>query len=85
MRSKAALLSELQTLLRDVFKLRESGHQAARFARAHGYVDGFMRALLETGVATNGELLAMVAKERERVSGPALGTVGPLEAGSFAA
>jgi hypothetical protein len=75
MRTKADLLTELRGMLRDIFTLRESGHLEARVGRAHGYVDGFMRALLDTGVATKSELLVIVAEERERVSGPALRTL----------
>ncbi len=37
----------------------------------HGYVDGYMRAMLESGQATKHELLELVARERARVSGPA--------------
>jgi hypothetical protein len=72
MRTKAELLSHLQTMLRDVFTAAAAGTAQARIARAHGYVDGFMRALLDTGVAEHRELVALVAAERERVSGPAV-------------
>jgi hypothetical protein len=72
MRTKAELLSHLQTMLRDVFAAAAAGTAQARIARAHGYVDGFMRALLDTGVAEHRELVALVAAERERVSGPAI-------------
>jgi hypothetical protein len=41
----------------------------ARLARAHGYTDGFMKALLQTGLATQRELLNIVSEERERVGG----------------
>lgn len=70
MRSKAEMLTELQQMLHDVFVQRESGASYQRLARAHGYVDGYMRALLESGQCTKQELLAMVAAERARVSGP---------------
>lgn len=71
MRSKADLIAELQHLLHDVFVAREKGESYPRLARAHGYVDGYMRALLESGQATKEELLELVAAERARVSGPA--------------
>ena len=38
----------------------------------HGYVDGYMEALLEANIATQRELLAMVAEERANIHGPAL-------------
>ncbi len=85
MRAKTELLSELRTMLRDVFALRASGQLESRVGRAHGYVDGFMRALLDTGIATKNELLTLVAEERERASGPALRTLKALEDETVAA
>jgi len=72
MRTKPELLSELQTMLRDVFAAASGGTAYARIARAHGYVDGFMRALLDMGVVQQRELVDLVAAERERASGPAV-------------
>jgi hypothetical protein len=72
MRTKAELLTQLQTMLRDIFSAAAAGTTQAKIARAHGYVDGFMRALLDTGAADHQELVALVASERERVSGPAM-------------
>ena len=69
--SKAEMLSELATMLRDVFAARADGTSHPRMARAHGYVDGYMRALLATGVADKRELLRLVAEQRAAVSGPA--------------
>jgi len=71
--SKAEVLRELETMLRDVLTATEAGRSYARMARAHGYVDGFMRGLLDSGYATKGELLEIVARERTRASGPARG------------
>jgi hypothetical protein len=71
MRSKADLIAELQRLLHDVFVARAEGANYPRLARAHGYVDGYMRALLESGQATKQELLELVARERALVHGPA--------------
>ncbi len=69
--SKDDMLAELRRLLHDVFVARAEGAHYNRLARAHGYVDGYMRALLESGHATKQELLELVAAERARVSGPA--------------
>ena len=63
-RTKAAMLDNLRTMLRD-----------ARLSRAHGYVDGYMRALIETGAATQKELLEVVSAERVTVDGPATSDV----------
>jgi hypothetical protein len=69
--SKADMLTELRRLLHDLFMARCEGANYNRLARAHGYVDGYMRALLESGHATKQEMLDLVAEERARVSGPA--------------
>ena len=70
MRTKDEMLEELKGMLRDVFVARASGASYPRLARAHGYVDGYMRALLESGHASKEELLELVAAERAAVSGP---------------
>jgi hypothetical protein len=75
MRTKIEMLTELRTMLRDVFVAKSAGGTYARLARAHGYVDGYMRALLDAGTVTKEELLAIVASEREEVSGPAVRTI----------
>lgn len=72
MRTKTELLSELSTMLRDVLAAKAAGGNHGRIARAHGYVDGYMRALLELEIVTKSELLEIVAAERERADGPAM-------------
>ena len=74
-RTKSEMLTELRTMLHDVLVAREQGQTAAKLGRAHGYVDGYMKALLDSGMATKKELLDVVAGERERVSGPAMRAV----------
>jgi hypothetical protein len=71
MGSNAEMLAELRRMLKDVFTLRQEGSTYPRLARAHGYVDGYMRALLEGGHATKEELLRLVAEERGAAAGPA--------------
>lgn len=78
--TKAEMLDNLRAMLRDVFKLRSDGVAYARLARAHGYVDGYMRVLLETGIADKQELLALVAEERVRADGPATVSLDPVAA-----
>jgi hypothetical protein len=65
MRSKSEMLAELTTMLRDVLATRSDNAAYARLARAHGYVDGYMRALLESGAITRDELLSLIAQERQ--------------------
>ena len=78
MKEKAEVISELRSMLSDVFTAKERGEAYGRLARAHGYVDGYMRALLELGVATKDELLEVVNAERERSSGPAMRPIADL-------
>lgn len=69
--SKAQMLDNLRVMLKDVFRLRREGVTYARLTRAHGYVDGYMRALLESGLAEQKELLSLVAEVRRHSDGPA--------------
>ncbi len=71
MNSKVDMLQNLRTMLQDVFRLRGDGVAYARLARAHGYIDGYMRVLLDAGVANKAELLELVAEERLASDGPA--------------
>ena len=82
MRNKVEIVNELRSMLRDVFVAKSGGETYARLARAHGYVDGYMRALLETGLVSKEELLSVVAAERERVSGPAIRAITEVESDS---
>jgi hypothetical protein len=72
MKTKAEVMAELRSMLADVFAAKAAGEAYGRLARAHGYVDGYMRALLEIGYVTKAELLEAVNAERERASGPAM-------------
>jgi hypothetical protein len=83
--SKVDMLAELRRLLHDVFTARAEGANYNRLARAHGYVDGYMRALLESGECSKQELLELVARERTLVSGPATREVADSSAAEIAA
>ena len=56
----------LRGMLRDTLQARFEGGRYADLARAHGYADGYMRALLDAGVLDQGELLQLVSRERRR-------------------
>jgi len=85
MKSKVEVLAELRSMLADVFRAKASGEAYGRLARAHGYVDGFMRALLDMGIVTKAELLEVVNAERERSSGPAMFPMADMAAADVAA
>jgi hypothetical protein len=71
MKDKADVIEDVRRMLSDVFAAKASGETYERLARAHGYVDGYMRALLDLGFVTKDELLELVHGERER-SSPAM-------------
>jgi hypothetical protein len=77
-KDKADVLSDLRTMLADVFTAKAQGEAYGKLARAHGYVDGYMRALIDTGIATKEELVEIVNSERERSSGPAMRPIAAL-------
>jgi hypothetical protein len=85
MRSKAEMIAELRRLLHAMFVAQADGSSYVRIARERGYVDGFMRALLDSGQATSKELLEVVARERTKVRGPATGEIAADQAAEIVA
>jgi hypothetical protein len=65
--SKKMLLGRVKELVADVTRARFAGGAYAKLARAHGYADGYMRALLDAGLVDRHELLAACGEERGRV------------------
>lgn len=65
--SKKILLETVRGLIADVTRARFAGGPYAKLARAHGYADGYMRALLDAGLVERSELIVAVGSERERV------------------
>lgn len=77
MATKDELLDELRTLLREAFALRAGGVHRPLMAQVQLAVDRRMAVMLDTKQATQAELLAIVAEERERSFGPATRTFLP--------
>ena len=73
--SRDVWLDSLRGLLGDAFTLQQKGALGARVGRAYGMVDGYMRALVELGLATQKELGVIVAEERTKRLGPATTSV----------
>jgi hypothetical protein len=69
------LLDTYRSLLTDAFALHEKGAAGARLGRSYGMADGYMRALLEIGIASQKELSRIVAEERAKKLGPATQTL----------
>ncbi len=65
--TKATLLDRVKELVADVTRARFAGGAYAKLARAHGYADGYMRALLDAGLVDRASLLAACGEERGRV------------------
>ena len=62
---KEELLGRVSELVQQVTEARFEGAVYAKLARAHGYADGYMRALIDTGLVTREELLEAVSKARK--------------------
>ncbi len=69
--TKSEMLANLRSMLTDVFRLRNLGASYANLARAQGHVDGYMRSIIDAGIASDHELLTLVADQRRIVDGPA--------------
>ncbi len=74
---KADMLRELRKVLRESFTLQHEGVAYAKLSRAQGVADGYMRALLDIGIASQKELSRIVAEERAKKLGPATQTLAP--------
>jgi hypothetical protein len=70
-KSTAELVEQLRSLLREAFALRQQGAAYAAIQRAHGYADGYMRMLMDSGMMDARSLLSLVAEVRREVDGPA--------------
>lgn len=73
--SRDDLVQTLRRLLGDAFALHQKGAAGARLGRCYGTADGYMRALIDLGVATQKELGVVVAEERTKRLGPATQTL----------
>ena len=69
--TKSEMLTNLRSMLMDVFRMRNQGASYANLARAQGCVNGYMRSAIDAGIASQRELLALVADQRRIADGPA--------------
>ena len=65
--SKEELLARVCRLVQEVTEARFEGALHAKLARAHGYADGYMRALIDAELLDRRELLAAVSETRRAV------------------
>lgn len=68
------LVATLREKLHEAFMARYHGSAYVRIARAVGYADGYMQAMVDAGITTERDLMALVVSERQR----ALRTDAPL-------
>ncbi len=65
--SKEELLERVCELVRQVTAARFEGTRYDKLARVHGYADGYMRALMDAGLADRDTLLTAVSEARREV------------------
>ena len=58
----------LRGLLREMIEVDGRGARGDKLARVHGYIDGYMRALVDLGIVSQKELLEIVLDERRRAA-----------------
>ncbi|AKF05599.1 hypothetical protein [Sandaracinus amylolyticus] len=65
--SEKDLLDRVRALVADVTRARFEGSAYAKLSRAHGYADGYMRALLDAGLVSRETLISAVGDARRGV------------------
>lgn len=76
-KSQAELHDVLKNLLRDSMRLHCEGANGLRLGQADGYVDGFIRALVESGLSDHATILSVIRDTRREFAGPATRTLEP--------
>jgi len=74
-KSQVELHDVLRSLLRDSMHLHAQGAAGSRLGQADGYVDGFIRALVEAGLSDHAMILSIVREVRREIAGPATRTL----------
>jgi hypothetical protein len=65
------MLETLRGILRENLRLKNAGSTTEKMAHGLGYADGYMSMLVDSGFATQQELLNLVAEVRRGEHGPA--------------
>lgn len=69
--AKALVAVELKRALSESLSLQSQGGFHAKVSKAQGFVDGYMRAVLDAKIMTQDEMLKLVAEVRSQARGPA--------------
>ncbi len=80
--SKQRMLDDLRQLVQKSLRLRIEGANFPQLCHLQGMIDGAMRVLLDAGLASQRELLTLMAEERTKSLGPA---VAVLDSANFVA
>jgi hypothetical protein len=78
--SKSDAIIKLRAHLAELFDARFGGADAARFAKAQGFADGYIQALTDLGEIGRGEILALISEERSAAARRADSTYGVVPA-----
>lgn len=73
--SKSQLLAELEQHLSGMLRLQAQGSSGNQISWARGRVDGFVRALLAVGIASEADVLQVIREARRGSGGPATGPI----------
>lgn len=80
--TKMESVRQLRQHLSGMFDSRHRGARTTDYALTQGYIDGYMQAMTDLGVLSDGDLLKIVAEERtlaaERADKPQRGFVAGL-------
>jgi hypothetical protein len=76
-KSQSELHAVLKGLLRDSMRLHAEGATGSRLGQADGYVDGFIRGLVEAGLSDHATILSVIRDTRREFAGPATRALEP--------
>lgn len=76
---RLVLLGQFESMVGEVIRLRAHGSDGVTIARAQGAADGFARALVTSGLASDAELLAAAQAARRGGAGPATRAIEVVE------
>jgi hypothetical protein len=76
---RLVLLGQFESMVGEVVRLRTHGSDGVEIARAQGAADGFARALISSGIASDADLLQAAQAARRGGAGPATRTIEATE------
>jgi hypothetical protein len=74
---KQKMLESLRELVQESLRLRQQGSSGSKLSHVLGMIDGSMRVMLDAELASQKDLLSLVAEERARCSGSPIAVLDP--------